>query len=67
MYTHNTRTHINGIIATKEKRKCYKLFTNLNLKYIILGISQTSNVKQNRTLSVNMLAQLLFKSVPKVK
>lgn len=39
MYTHNTRTHINGIIATKEKRKYYKLFTNLNLKYKILGIS----------------------------
>lgn len=33
MYTHNTRTHINGIIATKEK-KYYKLFMNLNLKYI---------------------------------
>lgn len=29
MYTHNTRTHINGIIATKEKEKKYnKLFTN---------------------------------------
>lgn len=39
MYTHNTRTDINGIIATKEKENINKLFTNLNLKYIILGIS----------------------------
>jgi hypothetical protein len=39
MYTHNTRTHTNGIIATKEKENINKLLTNLNLKYIILGIS----------------------------